>query len=444
MLQVSGSLDRRPLGGSDNSDSNRRSLYVRIIRNRLDPFLTVMDAPVPTSTKGRRDVTNVPAQSLTMMNDPFIVSLAERLARRVRDDESLKTVEAQIAQMFQLALNRQAAVDELAGAKAFIGDAAERQKSVQSQLTALQSQIADTNAKVAAIREPVRERLLAKRKTDGQATAAGPKPLASWDFGIGTEDQLGQLHLSLIGGARVEGGALVLDGRSAFARSAPLAKPLRAKTLEAWVQLSNLDQRGGGVVSVQTRDGHTFDAIVFGERTPRRWLSGSNTFNRTSDFRGQGENEAKDQPVHVAVVYQVDGTIIGYRNGEPYGHAYKTGMQSFAAGDAEVLLGLRHGTGGESGRTLAGRILKARLYDRALNPGEVKASSGGNPNYVSERGLLAAMTEKQRMTLAELTADLEKLNVEIVALKKIGASGTDPLRELAQAMFNLKEFIYLR
>ena len=62
----------------------------------------------------------------------------------------------------------------------------------------------------------------------------------------------------------------------------------------------------------------------------------------------------------------------------------------------------------------------------------------------AERDLLAAMTEKQRMTLAELTADLEKLNVEIVALKKIGASGTDPLRELAQAMFNLKEFIYLR
>ena len=127
-----------------------------------------MDAPVPTSTKGRRDVTNVPAQSLTMMNDPFIVSLAERLARRVRDDESLKTVEAQIAQMFQLALNRQAAVDELAGAKAFIGDAAERQKSVQSQLTALQRQIADSKAEVTAIREPVR------RATLGQAQKRRP------------------------------------------------------------------------------------------------------------------------------------------------------------------------------------------------------------------------------------------------------------------------------
>ena len=36
-------------------------------------FLTVMDAPVPTSTTGAA-MTNVPAQSLTMMNDPFIIS----------------------------------------------------------------------------------------------------------------------------------------------------------------------------------------------------------------------------------------------------------------------------------------------------------------------------------------------------------------------------------
>jgi hypothetical protein len=109
-----------------------------------------------------------------------------------------------------------------------------------------------------------------------------------------------------------------------------------------------------------------------------------------------------------------------------------------------VLFGLRHGIGAGGNRMLAGKILKARLYDRALEPGEVTASFGGNPNFISERDLLAAMTEKQRMTLAELTAALEKLNGETVVLKNIGASAADPLRELAQAMFNLKEFIYLQ
>ena len=445
MLQVSGSLDRRPLGGSDNSDSNRRSLYVRIIRNRLDPFLTIMDAPVPTSTKGRRDVTNVPAQSLTMMNDPFIVSLAERLARRVRDDESLKTVEAQIAQMFQLALNRQAAVDELAGAKAFIGDAAERQKSVQSQLTALQRQIADSKAEVTAIREPVREQLLAKRKKDGQPAVGGPEPIAAWDFGKGTEDQLGQLNLSLVGGAEVVDGALLLDGKRAFARSAPLAKSLRAKTLEAWVQLSSLDQRGGGVVSVQTRNGHTFDAIVFGERSSKRWMAGSDNHRRTDGFNGPKENEAKSGPVCIAIVYHDDGKITGYRNGKPYGRTYrKAGLQSFKAGDSEVVLGLRHGKGGEGGRLLAGRIFKARLYDRALDSVGIMASYQGNADYISDKQLFAAMGEEQREQLADLELGIRLLNQDLAVLEKTGATVQDPWRDLAQAMFNLKEFIYLQ
>ena len=445
MLQVSGSLNRRPLGGSDNSDSNRRSLYVRIIRNRLDPFLTVMDAPVPTSTKGRRDVTNVPAQSLTMMNDPFIVSLAERLATRVRDDESLKTVEAQIAQMFQLALNRQAAVDELAGAKAFIGDATERQKSVQSQLTALQRQIANSKAEVTAIREPVREQLLAKRKKDGQPAVGGPEPIAAWDFGKGTEDQLGQLNLSLIGGAEVVDGALLLDGKRAFARSTPLAKSLRAKTLEAWVQLSSLDQRGGGVVSVQTRNGHTFDAIVFGERSSKRWMAGSDNHRRTDGFNGPKENEAKSGPVCIAIVYHDDGKITGYRNGKPHGRTYrKAALQSFKAGDSEVVLGLRHGKSGEGGRLLAGRIFKARLYDRALDSVGIMASYQGNADFISDEQLFAAMGEEQREKLADLELGIRLLNQDLAVLEKTGATVQDPWRDLAQAMFNLKEFIYLQ
>ena len=106
MLQASGSLDRNPLGGSDAFNTNRRSIYVRVIRNNLDPFLSVFDMPVPVTAKGRRDETNVPAQSLTLMNDPFVISLADRLANRVRNDKTLTTPEAQIRSLFQLTLNR--------------------------------------------------------------------------------------------------------------------------------------------------------------------------------------------------------------------------------------------------------------------------------------------------------------------------------------------------
>ena len=115
-------------------------------------------------------------------------------------------------------------------------------------LRLFQRQIADSKAEVTAIREPVREQLLAKRKKDGQPAVGGQEPIAAWDFGKGTEDQLGQLNLSLIGGAKVVDGALLLDGKSAFARCAP-PWPNRSAQRHSRllrVQLSYLDQRWGG------------------------------------------------------------------------------------------------------------------------------------------------------------------------------------------------------
>ena len=198
----------------------------------------------------------------------------------------------------------------------------------------------------------------------------------------------------------------------------------------------------GAVMTVQTRNGIMFDAIVFAEKQSGHWLAGSNNFKRTQSFNGSNEKET--QPVHVAIVYKTDGTIIGYRNGKPYGRPYKTGLQSFAAGSSEVIFGLRHGTGAGPSRMLSGKVLKARLYDRALNPAEVLASAGGNPNYISEKEMLAAMTEAQRKLLVELSVSLRKLTTELSVLEKPGAGAPDPWRDLAQAMFNLKEFIYVQ
>ncbi len=64
---------------------------------------------------------------------------------------------------------------------------------------------------------------------------------------------------------------------------------------------------------------------MFAERQPGRWVAGSNNFQRTRDFAAPAETEADSQLVHVAIVYAADGTISGYRNGEPYGTAYHAG-----------------------------------------------------------------------------------------------------------------------
>ena len=102
VLAVSGRLDRtaggpsvpvyltefvdgrgRPAGGPLDG-AGRRSLYLAVRRNFLPPMLLAFDLPVPFSTVGRRSVSNVPAQSLILMNDPFVHQQAEVWGERVR------------------------------------------------------------------------------------------------------------------------------------------------------------------------------------------------------------------------------------------------------------------------------------------------------------------------------------------------------------------------
>jgi len=97
---------------------------------------------------------------------------------------------------------------------------------------------------------------------------------------------MGGLKGTLHGSAKQTEQGLQLDGNGAFLQTEPLSQELREKTLEAWVKLANLDQRGGGAMSVQAIGGARFDAIVFGEQQPGHWLAGSDHFNRTKSFQG--------------------------------------------------------------------------------------------------------------------------------------------------------------
>ncbi|MGH9676514.1 MAG: DUF1553 domain-containing protein, partial [Candidatus Acidiferrum sp.] len=90
MLAISGRLDPRMFGpgvpihltpfldgrgrpASGPLDGNgRRSVYLAVRRNFLSPFLQAFDTPIPSSTVGKRTVSNVPAQSLILLNDPFV------------------------------------------------------------------------------------------------------------------------------------------------------------------------------------------------------------------------------------------------------------------------------------------------------------------------------------------------------------------------------------
>ena len=135
--------------------------------------------------------------------------------------------------------------------------------------------------------------------------------------------------------------ALVMLVGTVAGCTAPIDRDLTAKTLEVWIELETLTQRGGGAISLQSLDGTTFDAIVFGEREPRRWMAGSNNFARTQSFEGPEESEADSRSTHIAITWHADGTITGYRNGQPYGKPYaSSGSVTFRKGEAQVLFGI--------------------------------------------------------------------------------------------------------
>lgn len=244
-----------------------------------------------------------------------------------------------------------------------------------------------------------------------------PLPVARWEFEGDLKDSLGGLHGMAVGGAKVENGMLVLDGSSSFVRTEPLGADVEEKTLEAWVLLDTLEQKGGGVISLQNNDGGTFDAIVFGERTAKAWMAGSNRFERSELHGGPPEAEAHERAVHLAVVYRNDGTIIRYRDGVPYDQSYKARLQPYAKGKAHFVFGLRHGTKPGEGTLLRGRILRAQFYDRALTPDAVAASAGVESNFVPEKEWLASLGRKVREEWVNLRGESMRLREELKGIR---------------------------
>jgi hypothetical protein len=198
---------------------------------------------------------------------------------------------------------------------------------------------------------------------------------------------------------------------------------------------------------VQHKDGGLFDSIVFAEKTPAHWVAGSDHFNRSELFEGSAETEAATRPVHVAVVYQSDGTIRGYRDGQPYGRTYrKAPGATFEPNESQILLGCRHGNpSGNKG--LRGHIYRARLYDRALTTEEISKTATIETNTIRESDILAALTEPQRQQLRALQSQRDAMNQTLEAARtatSIDAPKVQAWTSLAQSLINLKEFIYLR
>jgi hypothetical protein len=103
-----------PLDGA-----GRRSLYTKVRRNFLPSLLVAFDMPVPFQARGRRNVTNVPAQALALMNDPFVAEQSALWAKQILAEPSRSTDE-RLDQMYRAAYARLPDEQERAAATAFL------------------------------------------------------------------------------------------------------------------------------------------------------------------------------------------------------------------------------------------------------------------------------------------------------------------------------------
>ena len=462
ILALSGKL-RDPDGGAPQGlNSDARSLYLRVKRNDLSPFLTAFDFPAPFSCEGRRSVTNVPAQSLAMMNDPMVVEAARLWAADICDThpgnesapssngserDSDAIFASRVRQMFWDAFSREPRAEELASLREFYDRVVHRTTLDQQRLQTLDLQIAKATSALDQILRPVREKLVAQLRGDALPVglAGLPKPRLRWDFSNINEDPPPGEGLKMVGDAAVIDGALRLRGNG-YAITETFKMPVASKTLAAWVKLDNLTQRGGAALSIQSPDGVLFDAIVFGEQEPGKWLAGSNVFARTKPFEGPIETEAETQPVHIVITYGETGEITAYRNGSLYGKRYSSkGPLKFREGKFRITLGLRHLPAGGN-KHLSGSILSAEVYDQALRPEEVKGLFNTSLEWISDSRVLSELDAENKERVTQLRAEIFAWTRQRESMGSVALADTSETAwyELAHTLMLMKEFIYVR
>ncbi|MFG0289595.1 MAG: PSD1 and planctomycete cytochrome C domain-containing protein [Rhodopirellula sp. JB044] len=108
----------RPKTSGPMDGNGRRSIYTAVRRNFLSPFMLTFDTPAPFSTMGRRNVSNVPAQALILMNDPFVVEQTHEWAKRAI--EKNEDPAERLRWMYQTAFARGPSQQEIAVGLAYV------------------------------------------------------------------------------------------------------------------------------------------------------------------------------------------------------------------------------------------------------------------------------------------------------------------------------------
>jgi len=118
----------RPSHSGPLDGNGRRTIYIAVRRNFISPLMLAFDTPTPFSTMGKRNVTNVPAQALILMNSPFVKSQAKLWAEKTIASEP-DDIQKRIEYMYESAFAREPGEQEYQLALQYVSQLASEQNT---------------------------------------------------------------------------------------------------------------------------------------------------------------------------------------------------------------------------------------------------------------------------------------------------------------------------
>ena len=123
LLAAGGNIDFK-LGGPSvdlltEPFTRRRSLYGYIDRQNLPGLFRTFDLASPDTTSPQRHTTTVPQQALFMMNSPFVVEQAQRLAKRP-EIAAISDPAERVQRLYALLFARPATAEEVSLARQYL------------------------------------------------------------------------------------------------------------------------------------------------------------------------------------------------------------------------------------------------------------------------------------------------------------------------------------
>ena len=181
MLAVSGELDAKAGGPGADLSANRRSVYLKTMRNTRDPLLEAFDQPDRIVGTGSRNVTTSPTQSLLMINGDWTLVRAAKLARRL-EKEIAGSDDSLVRQAYRLAYARDPQESEIRRGQEFLEQSRTRRTVVTSTPNRVAMPVTNSLAlELTAAQKPSRLSVAGQPWPDGDFTVGATVLLKSID-----------------------------------------------------------------------------------------------------------------------------------------------------------------------------------------------------------------------------------------------------------------------